>query len=67
LTHDELRAQPLLKKNKMNRAGIDAKIAALKVEVEGIEDIDKKSSDEEMDALEKEAMRYLKDATRHSS
>jgi preprotein translocase subunit SecA len=44
LTHDELRAQPLLKKNKMNRAGIDAKIAALKVEVEGIEDIDKKSS-----------------------
>jgi hypothetical protein len=25
----------------MNRAGIDAKIAALKVEVEGIEDIDK--------------------------
>jgi hypothetical protein len=26
----------------MNRAGIDAKIAALKVEVEGIEDIDKK-------------------------
>jgi hypothetical protein len=28
----------------MNRAGIDAKIAALKVEVEGIEDIDKEKS-----------------------
>jgi preprotein translocase subunit SecA len=45
----------------MNRAGIDAKIAALKVEVEGIEDIDKeKKSYEEMDALEKKPMRYLK-------
>jgi preprotein translocase subunit SecA len=31
-----------LEKIKMNRAGIDAKIAALKVEVEGIEDIDKR-------------------------
>jgi preprotein translocase subunit SecA len=50
----------------MNRAGIDAKIAALKVEVEGIEDIDKEKSSEEMDALER-SMRYLKDATRHSS
>jgi preprotein translocase subunit SecA len=37
----------------MNRAGID-KIAALKVEVEGIEDIDKREEFyEEMDALEK--------------
>jgi hypothetical protein len=34
----------------MNRAGIDAK-TALKVEVEGIEDIDKEFY-EEMDALE---------------
>jgi preprotein translocase subunit SecA len=31
----------------MNRAGIDAKIAALKVEVEGIEDIDKRKFYEE--------------------
>jgi preprotein translocase subunit SecA len=44
----------------MNRAGIDAKIAALKVEVEGIEDIDKRKFYEEMDALEKKPMRYLK-------
>jgi preprotein translocase subunit SecA len=44
----------------MNRAGIDAKIAALKVEVEGIEDIDKEKSSEEMDALEKKPMRYRK-------
>jgi preprotein translocase subunit SecA len=45
LTHDELRARTAFKrKNKMNRAGIDAKIAALKVEVEGIEDIDKEKS-----------------------
>jgi preprotein translocase subunit SecA len=44
----------------MNRAGID-KIAALKVEVEGIEDIDKREEFyEEMDALEKKPMRYLK-------
>jgi preprotein translocase subunit SecA len=46
LTHDELRARTAFfkEKNKMNRAGIDAKIAALKVEVEGIEDIDKEKS-----------------------
>jgi preprotein translocase subunit SecA len=35
---DELREHALFEKIKMNRAGIDAKIAALKVEVEGIED-----------------------------
>jgi preprotein translocase subunit SecA len=46
LTHDELRARTAFfkEKIKMNRAGIDAKIAALKVEVEGIEDIDKEKS-----------------------
>jgi preprotein translocase subunit SecA len=58
LTNDELRARTFFfkEKIKLNRAGIDAKIAALKVEVEGIEDIDKREDVyEEMDALEKEA------------
>jgi preprotein translocase subunit SecA len=58
LTHDELRARTTFfkEKIKLNRAEIDAKIAALKVEVEGIEDIDKREEFyEEMDALEKEA------------
>jgi preprotein translocase subunit SecA len=58
LTNDELRERTgfFKEKIKLNRAGIDAKIAALKVEVEGIEDFDKREDIYvEIDALEKDA------------
>ena len=58
LTNDELRERTVFfkEKIKLNRAGIDAKIAALKVEVEGIEDFDKREDIYvEIDSLEKDA------------
>jgi preprotein translocase subunit SecA len=58
LTNDELRERTVFfkEKIKLNRAGIDAKIAALKVEVEGIEDFDKREDIYvEIDTLEKDA------------
>ena len=58
LSHDELRGRTVFFKEtiKTARAGVDAKIAALKKEVEGIEDIDKREDlYSEIDALEKEA------------
>jgi len=58
LSHDELRERTYFfkEKIKVNRAGIDAKIAALKADVEAVEDIDKREDIYlEIDALEKEA------------
>ena len=58
LSHDELRARTFFFKDQLKeaRANIDAKIAALKVEVEGVEDIDKREDIYvSIDALEKEA------------
>jgi preprotein translocase subunit SecA len=58
LSHDELRARTTFFKEtiKTAREGVDAKIAALKKEVEGIEDIDKREDlYTEIDNLEKEA------------
>ncbi|TDE04120.1 preprotein translocase subunit SecA [Flavobacterium hiemivividum] len=58
LTHDELRDRTYYFKDKIkqNRAGIDAKIATLKTDVEGVDDIDKREDIYlEIDALEKEA------------
>ncbi|WP_369765477.1 preprotein translocase subunit SecA [Flavobacterium sp. WC2429] len=58
LSHDELRARTYFFKDQLKqaRAGIDGKIATLKQEVEGIEDIDKKEDLYlAIDALEKEA------------
>ncbi|MEZ7504437.1 preprotein translocase subunit SecA [Flavobacterium sp. Arc2] len=58
LSHDELRERTYFfkEKIKLNRAGIDAKIAALKSDVEAVEDIDKREDIYlEIDALEKEA------------
>jgi preprotein translocase subunit SecA len=58
LSHDELRERTYFfkEKIKLNRAGIDAKIAALKADVEAVEDIDKREDIYlEIDALEKEA------------
>tara|TARA_R110002033_G_scaffold125660_4_gene167742 strand:- start:11562 stop:14906 length:3345 start_codon:yes stop_codon:yes gene_type:complete len=58
LSHDELRARTFYFKDQLKeaRANIDEKIATLKKEVEGIEDIDKKEDlYVSIDALEKEA------------
>ena len=58
LSHDELRARTFFFKDQLKeaRANIDAKIAALKLEVEGVEDIDKREDIYvSIDALEKEA------------
>jgi len=58
LSHDELRARTFFFKDQLKeaRANIDAKIAALKLEVEGVEDIDKREDIYvAIDALEKEA------------
>ncbi len=58
LSHDELRARTAYFKNRIAeaRAEKDAKIAALKTDVESIEDIDKREDVYlEIDALEKEA------------
>ena len=58
LTHDELRAKTTYFKEKIKqaRADKDAKIAALQLEVESIEDIDKREDIyTAIDALEKEA------------
>lgn len=58
LSHDELRARTFYFKDQLKeaRANIDEKIAKLKKEVEGIEDIDKKEDlYVSIDALEKEA------------
>jgi preprotein translocase subunit SecA len=58
LSHDELRARTFFFKDQLQvaRAGIDAKIATLKKEVEGIEDIDQREDIYvAIDALEKEA------------
>lgn len=58
LSHDELRERTYFfkEKIKLNRAGIDAKIATLKADVEAVEDIDKREDIYlEIDALEKEA------------
>jgi preprotein translocase subunit SecA len=57
LSHDELRARTFFFKGQLKeaRANIDAKIADLQKEVEGIEDIDKREDLYlEIDALEKE-------------
>ncbi|MBC5836535.1 preprotein translocase subunit SecA [Flavobacterium muglaense] len=58
LSHDDLRARTFFFKDQLKeaRANIDAKIASLKQEVEGIEDIDKREDIYlQIDALEKEA------------
>lgn len=58
LSHDELRARTFFFKDQLKeaRANIDEKIAALKKEVESIEDIDKREDIYvSIDALEKEA------------
>ncbi|NRT12870.1 preprotein translocase subunit SecA [Flavobacterium sp. 14A] len=58
LSHDELRARTFFFKDQLKeaRANIDEKIATLKKEVEGVEDIDKKEDlYVSIDALEKEA------------
>jgi len=58
LSHDELRARTFFFKDQLQvaRAGIDAKIATLKKDVEGIEDIDQREDIYvAIDALEKEA------------
>ncbi len=58
LSHDELRARTAFFKEKIKqaRAGVDAKIASLQVEVESIEDIDKREDIYvAIDALQKEA------------
>jgi preprotein translocase subunit SecA len=58
LSHDELRERTVFFKDKIKqaRAGIDGKINALKKEVDGIEDIDKREDIyTEIDNLEKEA------------
>ena len=58
LSNDELRARTIFFKEKIKeeRAALDTKIATLKAEVEGIEDIDKREDIyTEIDALEKEA------------
>src|SRR3970040_615444 len=58
LSHDELRARTFFFKDQLQvaRAGIDAKIATLKKDVEGIEDIDTREDIYvAIDALEKGA------------
>ena len=58
LSHDELRGRTIFFKETIinARAAVDAKIVALKKEVEGIEDIDKREDlYTEIDSLEKEA------------
>jgi preprotein translocase subunit SecA len=58
LSHDDLRARTYFFKDQLKqaRAGIDAKIATLQQEVEGIEDIDKREDIyNTIDTLEKEA------------
>jgi preprotein translocase subunit SecA len=63
LSHDELRGEPYflrIKKKKQDRADKDAKIAALKLEVESIEDIDKREDIYiAIDALGKRSSRYF--------
>jgi preprotein translocase subunit SecA len=59
LSHDELRGRTAFNRIKQARADKDAKIAALKLEVESIEDIDKEKISTLLLTHRKRSLRYF--------